>query len=327
MIKDIASHTSTNYLRDNSLEGLRLGTRKSELALWQAQQVANALEAKGLSVEIVAMSSQGDQNVKDPLHRMGITGIFTKVLDDALLADEIDLAVHSLKDVPTQLPDGIVLGGVLSRGPAHDVLVHQGDIDFLGSAQTAVTIATGSLRRRAQWKRRFPQHELVGLRGNVNTRLQKLADRGWQGAIFAEAGLARIHRLPPSHLRLDWMIPAPAQGIIGMACREGDERVMTALTSLSHASTWSEAELERQFMRSLEGGCTAPIGAKAEVIGNRIDFRGVLLTPDGQEEVMLHTQGDLAQASAKSWGEAWAKEALGKGGADIMQQIRRELNA
>ncbi|MEM9985116.1 MAG: hydroxymethylbilane synthase [Bacteroidota bacterium] len=308
------------------MEALRLGTRKSELALWQAQQVASSLQEYCLAVEIVAMSSQGDQNLKDPLHRMGITGIFTKVLDDALLADEIDLAVHSLKDVPTQLPAGIELGGVLERGPVHDVLVHQGNTDFLASTQVKAIIATGSLRRRAQWKRRFPHHELVGLRGNVNTRLQKLADNGWHGAIFAEAGLARIHRLPASHLRLDWMIPAPAQGIIGMACREGDQRVLAALSALNHASTWVEAEVERQFMRKLEGGCTAPIGAKAVVVGDQVSFEGVLLTPDGKEEVRLKKRGDLRQASAKTWGESWAQEALATGGAEIMHQIKRELS-
>ena len=192
-----------------------------ELALWQADTVKDLLIESGQSAELVHIQSSGDTNLKDPLHRMGITGIFTKALDDALLAGDIDVAVHSLKDVPTQLPEGIALAAVLPRGVVHDVLVHKGESASFLESDTAV-IATGSLRRRAQWRHRYPGHQPVGLRGNVNTRLQKLADHPWHGAIFAQAGLARINKLPATHQVLDWMIPAPSQGIVGIACRADD---------------------------------------------------------------------------------------------------------
>jgi hydroxymethylbilane synthase len=307
----------------NPLSNLRIGTRSSELALWQARRVQAALLKRGHSAELVHIQSSGDTNLQDPLHRMGMTGIFTKALDDALYAGAIDLAVHSLKDVPTRLPEGLVLAAVLPRGACHDVLVHKGDLSFL-QAEKAV-IATGSLRRRAQWRHRYPQHQLVGLRGNVNTRLQKLADHPWQGAIFAQAGLARIDQLPDQHQVLEWMVPAPAQGIVGIACRADQPSVAKALHPLNHTPTWQAAQVERSFMRTLEGGCTAPIGAHAIIEDHEVRFRGVLLTPDGQQRLYLEREGELQQRQPQSWGRQWAQEALSRGGKAIMQAIRAEL--
>jgi len=169
------------------MKTIRIGTRDSELALWQAKTVQHQLEALGYSTEIVSTKSHGDIELSKPLYEMGVTGIFTKALDIALLNGEIDIAVHSMKDVPTALPDGIVVGAVLKRGNPHDVLVYKGDLSFL-DAEIA-TIATSSLRRKAQWLHRYPHHNIENLRGNVNTRLQKLADNPWNGAIFAAAGL------------------------------------------------------------------------------------------------------------------------------------------
>lgn len=303
----------------------RIGTRSSELALWQAHTVQNLLHEHTHSAKLVHIQSSGDTNLKDPLHRMGITGIFTKALDDALFAEKIDLAVHSLKDVPTQLPTGLVLAAVLPRGLVHDVLVHKGDTAFL-EENTAV-IATGSLRRRAQWRHRYPAHELTGLRGNVNTRLQKLADNPWQGAIFAQAGLARIEKLPAEHVVLDWMIPAPSQGIVGIVCREGDTEAIEALAALNHSPTMAAAQIERTFLRTLEGGCTAPIGAHAVVEGDRVNFRGVLLTPDGQQRLYLEREGNLPSAAPVNLGRKWAEEALSRGGKEIMEAIRNEISA
>ena len=302
---------------------LRIGTRSSELALWQAHTVQNLLLEKNQPAELVHIQSSGDTNLQDPLHRMGITGIFTKALDDALFAGEIDLAVHSLKDVPTQLPEGLVLAAVLPRGLVHDVLVHKGDVSFL--EHEAGTVATGSLRRRAQWRHRYPGHALVGLRGNVNTRLQKLADHDWHGAIFAQAGLARIDKLPAEHQVLDWMIPAPSQGIVGIACRADQPAVREALSALNHGPTWAAAQIERTFLRTLEGGCTAPIGAHAVIDGDRVHFRGVLLTPDGQQRLYLERAGDLREHDPATLGKAWARTALRKGGAEIMGLIRAAL--
>ena len=180
------------------MKTIRIGTRDSELALWQAKTVQHQLEVLGYSTEIVSTKSHGDIELSKPLYEMGVTGIFTKALDIALLNGEIDIAVHSMKDVPTALPDGIVVGAVLKRGNPHDVLVYKGDLSFLDTE--IATIATSSLRRKAQWLHRYPHHNIENLRGNVNTRLQKLADNPWNGAIFAAAGLERIDKLPATRL-------------------------------------------------------------------------------------------------------------------------------
>ena len=174
---------------------IRIGTRASELALWQAKLVQARLEKAGFQTELIEVSSQGDEILDIPLHQIGGMGLFTKTLDIAMLRGQIDLAVHSLKDVPTELPEGIVQAAVLERATTKDVLVHKGDVSFL-SNEIPTTIATGSLRRRAQWLAKYPNHKLTDLRGNVNTRLQKLNDNEWGGAIFAKAGLERINVLP-----------------------------------------------------------------------------------------------------------------------------------
>ena len=169
---------------------IRIGTRDSELALWQAHTVQNKLQQLGYETEIVAVKSTGDIILDKPLYELGITGIFTKTLDIAMLKGEVDIAVHSMKDVPTTLPKGIKQIAVLERANTLDILVHKGNLDFLN---TDGIIATGSLRRKAQWLHKYPTHIVEDLRGNVNTRMQKLKDNNWNGAIFAAAGLERIN--------------------------------------------------------------------------------------------------------------------------------------
>ena len=183
---------------------IRIGTRSSELALWQANTVSDQLKHLGYDTEIIKIDSIGDEVLTKPLYELGTTGVFTKNLDIALLNDKIDIAVHSMKDVPTQLPKGIVQAAVLKRGNFNDVLVMKQGEEFF-TKKTAV-IATGSQRRKAQWLYRYPNHQITGLRGNVNTRLRKLQENDWDGAIFALAGLKRIGLLPENHLNLDWMI-------------------------------------------------------------------------------------------------------------------------
>ena len=165
---------------------IRIGTRDSELALWQAHTVQKKLNDLGYTTEIVAVKSQGDIILDKPLYELGITGIFTKTLDIAMINGQVDIAVHSMKDVPTALPQGIVQAAVLERANTLDILVHKGNLDFL---TTTGIIATGSLRRQAQWLHQYPNHQVVYLRGNVNTRMQKLAESDWNGAVFAAAGL------------------------------------------------------------------------------------------------------------------------------------------
>ena len=171
---------------------IRIGTRDSQLALWQAHTVENQLQALGYKTQIVPVKSVGDLKLDTPLYELGITGIFTKTLDVAMLNNTVDIAVHSLKDVPTALPKGIVQAAVLKRASTLDILVTKEVVDY----KMPLTIATGSLRRKAQWLHKYPTHTVVDLRGNVNTRLQKLQDNSWQGAIFAKAGLERIDVLP-----------------------------------------------------------------------------------------------------------------------------------
>lgn len=270
----------------NTMNTIRIGTRDSELALWQAKTVQNQLKTLGYPTEIVSTKSHGDIELSKPLYEMGVTGIFTKALDIALLNSEIDIAVHSMKDVPTALPEGIVVGAVLKRGNPHDVLVYKGDLSFL-EAEIA-TIATSSLRRKAQWLHRYPHHNIENLRGNVNTRLQKLTDNSWNGAIFAAAGLERINKLPEKHLVLDWMLPAPAQGAIVVVVREDNVALQKKLLPLHDDYTYIATQLERDFLRALEGGCTAPIGAFAEFKDEKLYFKGGLWSEDGKESSVIN---------------------------------------
>ena len=191
---------------------IRIGTRDSELALWQANRVQRMLNELEYKTQIVPIKSTGDIILNKPIYELGITGVFTRNLDVALLNNEIDIAVHSMKDVPTILPEGIIQAAVLKRANNSDIIVLKDTEEFFGLKEA--TIATGSLRRKAMWLNRFPTHTVVDLRGNVNTRLNKLRDNDWDGAIFAAAGLERIGKRPGRAVNLSWMISAPAQGAI-----------------------------------------------------------------------------------------------------------------
>ena len=263
---------------------IKIGTRDSELALWQAKIVQSQLETLGYKTQLVPVKSTGDLVLDKPLYELGITGIFTRTLDIAMLNHDIDIAVHSLKDVPTVLPKGIVQAAVLKRGNVNDTLVFKNNEEFLSSKEAV--IATGSLRRRAQWLNRFPTHTIVNLRGNVNSRLQKLQDNtDWNGAIFAAAGIGRIGLRPEEAINLDWMIPAPAQGAIMITALAEDDYVRTACAELNHEETEICTTIEREFLNKLEGGCTAPIGALATIKNDEITFKGVLLSVDGSKRI------------------------------------------
>ncbi|MDG1803873.1 hydroxymethylbilane synthase [Flavicella sp.] len=302
-------------------KAIRIGTRNSELALWQAHLVQNSLEDLGYTTEIIELSSVGDEILDIPLHQIGSMGVFTKTLDVAMLRGQIDIAVHSLKDVPTQLPETIVQAAVLERADVNDVIVYKGtEEDLLAEG---ATIATGSLRRTAQWLHKYPTHTLTDLRGNVNTRLKKLEDNNWNGAIFAKAGLERINLLPKEHLVLDWMIPAPAQGAIMITALESDAFVLDACKKLHHEETALCVGIERDFMRTLEGGCTAPIGGYAEIDGENISFKGLLSAIDGKEQKGIFRAASIKEA--KQLGVDCAKEILSDGGAELMKEIKKVI--
>ena len=299
---------------------IRIGTRDSQLALWQAHTVENQLQALGYKTQIVPVKSAGDLKLDTPLYELGITGIFTKTLDVAMLNNTVDIAVHSLKDVPTALPKGIVQAAVLKRASTLDILVTKEVVDY----KMPLTIATGSLRRKAQWLNKYPTHTVVDLRGNVNTRLQKLQDNSWQGAIFAKAGLERIDVLPSRYTSLDWMTPAPAQGAMTIVALEKDPFCIEATQKLNDTPSQISTQIERDFLRTLEGGCTAPIGALAKIEGETIQFKGCLLSLDGTKKIAIEKTISLDLA-AKA-GDAFAKEVLQKGGDVLLKEIKAAMN-
>jgi len=264
---------------------IRIGTRDSELALWQAKKVQQMLNELGYETEIVSTKSTGDIILNKPIYELGITGVFTKNLDIALLNNDIDIAVHSMKDVPTVLPEGIIQAAVLKRANYSDIIVLKDTEEFF--ARKEATIATGSLRRKAMWLNRFPTHTVVDLRGNVNTRLKKLEDNNWDGAVFAAAGLERIGKRPGGAVNLSWMISAPAQGAIMVASLAEDDYIKDACEQLNHYETEVCVTVEREFLHRLEGGCTAPIGAIAYVDEKtqEVNFKGVLLSKDGKKKI------------------------------------------
>ena len=299
---------------------IRIGTRDSQLALWQAHTVENQLQALGYKTQIVPVKSAGDLKLDTPLYELGITGIFTKTLDVAMLNNTVDIAVHSLKDVPTALPKGIVQAAVLKRASTLDIIVTKEVVDY----KMPLTIATGSLRRKAQWLHKYPTHTVVDLRGNVNTRLQKLQDNSWQGAIFAKAGLERIDVLPSRYTSLDWMTPAPAQGAMTIVALEKDPFCIEATQKLNDTPSQICTQIERDFLRTLEGGCTAPIGALAKIEGETIEFKGCLLSLDGTKKIAIEKTISL-QLAAKA-GDAFAKEVLQKGGDVLLKEIKAAMN-
>ena len=301
---------------------IRIGTRDSQLALWQAHTVQKQLQDLGYATEIIAVKSDGDLILDKPLYELGITGIFTKTLDIAMINGQVDIAVHSMKDVPTALPKGIVQAAVLERANALDILVHKGNLDFLDEE---ATIATGSLRRQAQWWNKYPNHTVVDLRGNVNTRMQKLKDNDWNGAVFAAAGLERINLKPDNFINLDWMIPAPAQGAMVVLAMENDGFTIDAVSQLNDIETEICTYIERQFLRTLEGGCTAPIGALAKYNENddTIDFKGILLSIDGKQKLEIEKSVDISDW--KKLGFNSAQEIIENGGAELMKEIKNEL--
>lgn len=302
---------------------LKIGTRESELAVWQATQVQNLLKENGVTSELVYIKSEGDINTVTPLYELGVQGIFTKTLDAALLNNTIDIAVHSMKDVPTQLAKGIKQAAILKRASYKDILVYKGDKRFLEDKNSTATIATSSIRRIAQWLNRYPNHSIENLRGNVNTRLRKVNEHNWNGAIFAAAGLERINLRPGNSVDLDWMLPAPAQGAIMIVCREDDNNSFEACQNFNDADTALCTKLERDFLRTLLGGCSTPISGLAEVKADTLLFKGNICSPDGKEKIEI--EKEVSKQDNENLGIDIANEILKDPGAqNIIHTIRNE---
>lgn len=299
---------------------LRIGTRDSQLAMWQAKTVQQQLQHLGHKTTLVPIKSNGDLQLTKPIYELGITGVFTKTLDITLLNEDIDIAVHSLKDVPTLLPKGIVQAAVLKRGNVNDTLIYKHNEEFL-AAKNAI-IGTGSLRRRAQWLNRYPTHCVENLRGNVNSRLQKLIENeNWNAIILAAAGLGRLKLRPKNAINLDWMIPAPAQGAIMVATLENNTELREICTQINHQETEICTTLERKFLNLLEGGCTAPIGALAYIKDETIHFKGILLSKDGKKKIEVAKEGPISKANDIA--EFSANYIIEKGGKSLIDTTQR----
>jgi hydroxymethylbilane synthase len=303
---------------------LRIGTRGSKLALWQATFVGDQLRAKrgATSVELVEVETAGDQVREAPLSQIGGDGLFTKAIQQALLAGAVDVAVHSLKDLPTQTVAGLVLAAVPPRGSSGDAFVSRKHARFDELPMGAV-VATSSLRRRAQALQRRPDLRLVNIRGNVETRLAKLVEGDLDGLILAQAGLERLGRADAITELLDpsWMLPAIGQGALGLECRGEDVATRQLLASLDHPPTHQTVLAERAFLRTLGGGCLVPIGAVTAIDGGVLNLRGVVLASDGQGRVEGTISG-LA-ADAEKLGGQLAAKLLERGAREILQAIPR----
>jgi hydroxymethylbilane synthase len=312
---------------------LRIGTRGSALALWQTERIRSLLASAGHETERVQIKTTGDLVPEVPLARIGSRALFTKQIDDALLEHRIDLAVHSLKDLPTQLPQGIVIGAVGQRDDPRDALVGRGPLRWEDVSEGAL-IGTSSVRRRAQLLHHRPDLQVVDLRGNVDTRLTKLDSRPeWSAIVLATAGLVRLgldrrigERLPP-----ELMLPAPGQGALAVTVRDGDIAVATLVRQAAHhAATALIVAAERAFLSRLEGGCQAPVAAYAELkVGGRepvLRLHGRVVSQDGKSMVEGREVGPVTtEEQAAALGGTLAEQVLGNGAGAILADVRRIL--
>ena len=275
---------------------IRIATRESKLAVWQAHCVQQLLSETGIQSELIFIKSEGDVNLVTPLYELGVQGIFTRSLDIALIENKADIAVHSYKDVPTQPASGLSVGAVLKRGNHLDMLVtNKNKHTETPDLETLRIIATSSIRRKAQWLHRYPGTVIDNIRGNVNTRLQKLSEANWDAAIFAAAGLERLNLTPPEtgiQQILDWMIPAPAQGAVAVVCRNNDAEVKSICEPLHDTETGLCTNAERNFLRFLQGGCSTPISAYAIIRNGKMTFTGNVTATDGTKSLDICFESD-----------------------------------
>lgn len=311
-------------------EIIRIGSRGSALALWQAHWVRDRLHEAfpSSSVEIVIIKTTGDRILDAPLSRIGDKGLFTREIERALLDGAIDLAVHSLKDLPTQLPEGLALGAVTEREDVRDVFLPRPDatVRTLAGQPAGAVIATGSLRRTSQLLHRRPDLTVVDLRGNLNTRYQKLTGSTWGGMILARAGVVRLGWADRIGETLDptTMLPAVGQGALGIEIRAGDTRVREVIRCLHHEPTARATTAERALLRALEGGCQVPIGTYARIENGALVMDALVGSLDGTQVVRGSRQA--APADADALGRALADELLTRGARAILEAIRHAAN-
>lgn len=265
------------------------------------------MEQKGYSCTTLPIKSTGDIDLVNPIYEIGVQGVFTKELDAALLQGQADVAVHSLKDIPTVLAKGLEIAAILERGAVEDILFIKPG--FIPTKEKQATVATSSIRRKAQWLERFPHHQVVNVRGNVDTRLKKFNETDWDGMIMAKAGVERLGIDLTNTLSLPWMLPSPAQGAIAVVCRENDDEAKGMLKTLHHEPTHHCVTLERSFLSHLHGGCSVPISAIAILENNAIRLKASVHSLDGSRSFTIErsypagnwkTAGKLAAAKIKA---------------------------
>jgi hydroxymethylbilane synthase len=307
---------------------LRLGTRGSQLARWQAEWVAGELRRLGHTVELIEIATHGDVDRARPVEEIGTRGVFTKAIQQALLAREVDLAVHSLKDLPTESVDGLALAAVPSRESAADVLVCGTDNPVrptvvLDVLPQGARVGTGSLRRQAQLLHWRPDLRISEVRGNVDTRLRKLNEGQFDAIVLAEAGLRRLGLAGriSEVLPFEIMLPAVGQGALGIECRADDDKTLAALAALDDAETRAAVTAERALLAHLRGGCMAPVGALGLVEAGRLTLQAVVLSPDGRQR--LTAGGDAAPEDAVAVGRRAAEDLIGQGAAELIASSRR----
>jgi hydroxymethylbilane synthase len=305
-----------------SIEQLRIATRKSPLALWQAEHVRSRLQQlhPGLRVELVTMSTQGDRVLDSPLAKIGGKGLFVKELEQGMLAGQADIAVHSMKDVPAELPPGLEIGAILEREDPRDAFVSN-RFGALAELPQGARVGTSSLRRQCQLRAVRPDLEILDLRGNVNTRLAKLDAGDYDAIVLASAGLKRLgmaERISRA-LEPEDMLPAIAQGVIGIECRSDDAEVKALIAPLNHAETGLRTQAERAMNAALAGGCQAPVAGFSTITGDSIELRGLVGWPDGSAIVSGEISGPAAAAARL--GEQLATELLQQGARPILDEL------
>jgi hydroxymethylbilane synthase len=303
------------------MTSLRIGTRGSPLALWQARHVTDLLRAAApeVVVELVEIETVGDQVRDVPLVQLGGDGAFTKAIQQALLDRRVDVAVHSLKDLPTFVVEGLMLAATPKRGPTGDALVSRRFPSFAELPNGAV-VATSSLRRKAQLLHRRPDLKLIDIRGNVETRLRKLVEQDLDATILAQAGLVRLGLASQITEVLDaaWMFPAVGQGALGLECRTNDPSTCEVLERLNDPPTRWAVLAERAMLRGLGGGCQVPIGAVTRITGSVLTVRGVVLPPDGRVRIESEISG--APDEAERLGKELADQLRSRGAEELLNE-------
>lgn len=307
------------------MKKLRLGTRGSSLALWQAETVAAELRQAipGLDIDIEIIKTQGDKILDVALSKIGDKGLFTKEIEKELLAGHIDLAVHSMKDLPVELEAGLCIGAVLKREDPRDVLLSNKGYQLADLPEGAV-LGTSSLRRVAQLKAYRPDFQMVDLRGNVETRIRKMKEQNLDGIILAWAGIKRLgfEELVTDFLPESIVLPAVGQGAIAIEIRKDDRATAERVALINHKPTFSEVEAERVFLQMLQGGCQVPIGSRAEVQGDRVQIRGSVCSLDGRRCLCRMVEG--RETEAQELARELANELLAGGAREVLGEIRTQ---